>query len=302
MTVAGLVHASDLGQVLPHEHLFANTLREYRSTGLLDSRQIALHALQDFHQVGGGTLVDVTPHELGRRPETLRLLSEQSGVHIIMGCGHYRDPYLDHGYFNQHRTVDIAGQIIREIEEGIGDSGIRPGVIGEIGAERRVVSAVEERSLRAGGIAQRETGLPITLHAARSTVGRDMLKILDELRVPRERVILGHLDTVSDPEYFVEMAKSGVNLEFDGFISTNEYETNRDISTLKMLLEQGYEQQILISHDAFLTSHFKEYDGPGLTRINDTIIPRLLTLGISSNEVSTITRLNPQRVFTIDDN
>ena len=299
MTVSGAVAASELGTVLPHEHLFSNTLREYRSTGLLDDETVALNALLAFREGGGGTVVDVTPAELGRRPEALRRLSEESGVHIVIGCGHYRDPYLDRAYFDGHRTVDIAERIIREVHEGVDGTGVRPGVIGEIGAELPVVSAIEERSLRAAGIAQRETGLAVSLHAARSAVGRDMIRILDEERVPRERVILGHLDTVRDPDYLSEMAGSGVMLEFDGFCSTNEYETARDIGTLLSLVEQGHESRLLVSHDAFLTSHFAEFGGEGLTRIGRRIVPRLLEAGMSDEQIRGITELNPQRVLAI---
>lgn len=299
MTVVGAVEPTSLGRVLPHEHLFANTLREYRSTGLTDDEGVALAALIRFRETGGRTLVDVTPVELGRRPDALRRLSEQSGVHIVMGCGHYRDPYLDQAFFDTHRTADIADRMILEINEGIDGSGVRPGIIGEIGADQAVVSAIEERSIRAAGIAHRETGLAITLHAARSTVGRDMLRILDEERVPRERVILGHLDTVRDRDYFFDMARSGVMLEFDGFITTNEYETSRDIGHLLALIEAGYEDQLLISHDAFLTSHFAEFGGPGLTRINETILPRLRAEGVSEAQLIALTERNPQRLLAV---
>lgn len=299
MTVTGAVEASELGLVLPHEHLFADTLREYRSTGLVDDEAVALNALLRYRETGGRTVVDVTPVELGRKPEALRRLSEQSGVHIVMGCGHYRDPYLDRAFFDSHRSIDIAERIIREIDEGIDGTGVRPGIIGEIGADRPVVSAAEERSLRAAGIAHRETGLAVSLHAARSTVGRDMLRVLDEERVPRERVILGHLDTVRDRGYVLEMAASGVLLEFDGFISTNDYEVGRDIDALLELLERGYRDQLLISHDAFLTSHFAEFGGPGLSRIGEAIIPRLRAEGVSDDDILAITERNPQRVLAI---
>lgn len=299
MTVAGPVEVSELGRVLPHEHLFANTLREYRSSGLTDDETVALNALVRYRETGGTTLVDVTPEELGRRPEALRRLSEASGVHIVMGCGHYRDPYLDRAFFDTHRAADIADRMIQEIEEGIDGTGVRPGIIGEIGADQPVVSAIEERSLRAAGIAHRETGLAITLHAARSTVGRDMLRILDEERVPRDRVILGHLDTVRDRGYFLEMAASGVMLEFDGFITTNEYETSRDIANLLALLEAGYRDQLFISHDAFLSSHFAEFGGPGLSRINEVILPRLRSEGVTEDDLIAITETNPGRLLAV---
>lgn len=297
MTVTGPVLASTLGVVLPHEHLFANTLREYRSTGLLDDESVALNALLKFQEAGGGTIVDVTPNELGRQPEKLKRLAERIGVNIIMGCGHYRDPYLDRRFFDEHRSIDIADRIIVEVYEGIADTGIRPGIIGEIGADQAVISAAEERSLRAAGIAQRETGLALSLHAARSTVGRDMLTVLDSEGVARERVILGHLDTVRDTEFIFEAARSGVMLEFDGFISTNEYETARDVASVIALIEAGFEKQLLISHDAFLASHYAEFDGPGLTRLTSQIVPRLRKAGATEAQIDTLTRLNPQRVL-----
>lgn len=299
MTVTGPVPASNLGIVLPHEHLFANTLREYRSTGLLDDETIASNALHRYREAGGGTIIDVTSNELGRRPEALRRIAERTGVHIVMGCGHYRDPYLDRRFFDEHRSIDIADRIIDEVHEGVSSTGVRPGIIGEIGADRSVISAAEERSLRAAGIAQRETGLAVSLHAARSTVGRDMLEVLDSEGVPRERVILGHLDTVRDNEFIHEAARSGAMLEFDGFISTNEYETSRDIATVVSLIEAGHEHQLLISHDAFLTSHYPEFGGPGLTRILEDIMPRLSEEGVSDAQLDLMLRINPQRVLAI---
>src|SRR5262249_16055421 len=97
MTVTGPVSQDDLGVVLPHEHVFIDLVKEYRGNGLLNDEHLARAELAGLREAGGGTLVDLTLDEIGRDPAALRRVSEASGVQIVMGCGHYRDPYLDRG-------------------------------------------------------------------------------------------------------------------------------------------------------------------------------------------------------------
>ena len=69
-------------------------------------------------RAGGSTLVDLTLEEIGRDPAALRRVAEASGVTIIMGCGHYRDPYLNRDWFDRHAVDAIADEIVADIEEG----------------------------------------------------------------------------------------------------------------------------------------------------------------------------------------
>ena len=108
MSVTGPVQPADLGVVLPHEHVFSDLVREYRGTGLLNDEHLACQELGILHAAGGNTLVDLTLDEIGRDPAALRRVSEATGVTIIMGCGHYRDPYLNRDWFDQHAVDAIA--------------------------------------------------------------------------------------------------------------------------------------------------------------------------------------------------
>ncbi len=196
MTVTGPLAPDELGVVLAHEHVFIDLVREYRGSGLLNDEELAREELAALRTAGGRTLVDLTTDEIGRDPAALRRVSEATGVSIVMGCGHYRDPYLDRNWFDRMAVDAIADEIVRDLTEGVGGTGIRAGIIGEIGADRHYISAAEERSFRAAARAHLRTGVTINTHAARWPVGLAQLRLLAEEGVDPRRVIIGHTDSV----------------------------------------------------------------------------------------------------------
>lgn len=299
MTVTGLVRADTLGLVLPHEHLFCNTLREYRSDGLMNNEELVIRDLTRFASSGGGCIVDVTSAELGRDPEALRRVSLATGLPLVMGSGHYRDPYLDRGYFDRMSVDDLAQILVDEFRHGIGPNRVRPGIIGETGCDSSYVSATEERALRVAARAQLATGLAMTLHAARWPVARQMLPILQQEGVAADRIIVGHLDTVADREFHIELAARGHFVEFDGFSSTNEYDLSSGIDSIVAVVAAGFIDRVLISHDLFRTSHLPEYGGVGFSFIPTVVTAALLERGFSREQVFTITTTNPQAALSI---
>ena len=86
---------------------------------------------------------------------------------------------------------DLTDELVAEIETGVGDSGVRPGIIGEIGTDKPWVSPAEERVHRAAARAARRTGLAITTHGVLSDVGLAQLRILEEEGVDPGRVVIG---------------------------------------------------------------------------------------------------------------
>jgi predicted metal-dependent phosphotriesterase family hydrolase len=296
MTVLGPVRADRLGVVLPHEHLFCNTLREYRSDGLLDDLELAVRELRRFKAAGGGTVVELTCPTFGRRPDLLREASDATGVHIVMGCGHYRDPYLADTDLDRRTVAQIGADLVAEFTEGV--DGVRPGIIGEVGADAGWVSALEERALRAAAWAQARTGATISLHAARWPVGRDILNILAECGVPMERVVVGHLDTVNDPQFHLEVVRRGCWAEFDGFTTDVPYDTERIAGYVARLVEAGHHARVLLSHDLFRLSHFHSYGGVGLTHLLDEVPQVLRAHGVADDIVSAMLTTNPQRALS----
>ena len=300
MTVRGPVPPEDIGVALMHEHLFINLLREYRGDGLLNDDELAVAECQGFMDVGGRTIVDCTNGSMGRDPERLRRVAEQTGLNIVMGSGHYRVPYLDTDWLDEHSVDEVADGIVRDLLEGVDGTSVRAGVIGEIGADKWYVSAHEERSFRAAARAHLRTGVTITTHAARWPVGTAQLDLLAEEGVAPESVIVGHCDTVPLPEYHLSIARRGAWVQFDNIRGVTEYDTCRQVEYVLALRAAGFLDRVLLSHDVCLRSHLAIADGPGFTWIWRDFIPRLRDRGMSDDEIDLLLVGNPRRALTGD--
>lgn len=141
--------------------------------------------------------------------EAVKRVAEQTGLNVVLGTGHYRDPYLDREWFDRTSVDDIAQSMVSDITEGFGDTGVRAGIIGEIGCDKWYVSAAEERSFRAAARAHLATGAPIYTHAARWTVGHEQLDLLEREGVEPARVAVGHCDLVPVEGYAERLAARG---------------------------------------------------------------------------------------------
>jgi len=320
-TVTGDVDSAGLGIVLPHEHLQINTLRENRGTGLLNDPRLMAGEVEEFLRSGGGTIVELTVAEIaegaapdpssraagaadcaGTRPAAnvlaLAQLAQRTGVRLILGTGHYRDPYLDRDWFDRHDADEIAELMVRDLTEGFPGTGVRAGVIGEIGAERWYISAAEERSFRAAARAHLRTGATVTTHAARWPVGTAQLALLAAEGVDPRRVIIGHCDMVHAPGYHAQLARQGAYVQFDTFHQcTTEHALRARIDAIMALARAGYLEQILVSHDVFLTSHLSVNGGVGLAYLTTRLPGALLDAGLDRAEVELLLSINPQRAL-----
>ena len=148
-TVLGPVDPESLGFTLPHEH---TQIALWHIEGRWDYWQLTrdeaviLKELASFKAAGGTALVDLTLPGVGRDPAWLREVSEASGLHVVMGCGWYRTAYYPpEARIDRRTTDDLADELVAEIANGVGDTGVRPGIIGEIGrasCRERVSSVV----------------------------------------------------------------------------------------------------------------------------------------------------------------
>lgn len=300
-TVAGAVSVDDLGLVLTHEHLFIDLVREFRGIGLLHEVDLLTEEVRRFAAAGGGTIVDCTSVGIGRDPMKLREVAAATGVHIVMGCGYYRDPFLDEQWIDANDADAIAVQLIREIEHGVGDTGIRPGIIGEVGCNRDYLSAREERSLRAAARASRATGLPITTHAARWEVGHIQLDVFEHEGVDPGSVIIGHCDLLQQDgkRYHLELARRGAYVQFDTLAhALGEYDLDQRVGYVTNMIDAGHTDRILLSHDVCLRTHLAAFGGTGFSFIADDFRRRLLAAGVTPDEFHAITVANPARALT----
>lgn len=298
MTVCGPVQPADIGVALMHEHLFINLLREYRGDGLLHDPLLAVAECKNFKEFGGRTIVDCTNSSMGRDPRLLQEVAAKAGLNIVMGSGYYRDPYIDAGWMDSHSVDEVAESIVEDLTSGVSGTGIRAGIIGEIGADKSYISAIEERSFRAAARAHLRTGVTITTHAARWPVGLAQLDLLADEGVAPERVIIGHCDTVPLPEYHLEVARRGAFVQFDNVRGLTTYDLERQTEYVVALQRAGYLDHVLLSHDVCLRSHLAIAQGPGFTLLMRDFVPRLEAAGLSREEIDILLVDNPRRALT----
>jgi predicted metal-dependent phosphotriesterase family hydrolase len=306
-TVLGPIDPADLGVTLPHEHTqiaLWHVRDRWDYWQLTRDREAILEELGHYRAAGGRSLVDLTVDGVGRDPAWLVDLAEASGLHVVMGSGWYRQAYYPPTLDVDRRSVeDLADELVREMEGGVGETGVRPGIIGEIGTDKPWVSAREERVFRAVARAARRTGLAVTTHAVLSPVGLDQLRILEAEGADPSRVVIGHADSYPRLEHWLAIVERGASVELDflgmTFTPQERHGEGRVIDLIRELLSRGHAERVLLSQDVCHDSQLRRYGGNGYTYLADTFLPRLREAGVSAAEIETMTVANPRRLLTI---
>ena len=306
MTVRGPVPASALGFTLPHEHtrcVLWHVPNRWDYWQLTGDDETILPELARFRAAGGSCLVDVSLPAIGRDPARLRRLSELSELHIVMGCGWYRQAYYSPSDEIDRRPVeDLTEALVREITEGPEGTDVRPGIIGEIGTDKPWLTAQEERVHRAAARAARATGLAVTTHAVQSAVGLAQLRVFEEEGLDPGRVVIGHADSHPERAYHRAVLERGAYLEFDFLgMAFTPLERHGEPRLMRLLLERlddGHAERILLSQDVCHDAQLSAFEGHGYTYLQETFLPRLRTAGVDEATVRTITIDNPRRLLT----
>ncbi len=306
MTVSGPMPPEKLGFTLPHEHTgisLWHIANRWDYWELSPDEDLIVEELRDFRRRGGGTLVDLTPPGVGRDPDRLRRLASSSGLNIVMGTGWYREAYYPAEALIDRRSVDdLAAEMIREFTDGVGGSGIRPGIIGEIGTDKPWVSAREERVHRAAARAAKQTGMAITTHGVQSAVGLAQLAIFIEEGVDPSRVVIGHADSHHDIDFYLEVLAAGANVQFDFLghrFGVEEALEPRLVETIVELLERGFAPQLLLSQDVCHNAQLKANGGFGYVYLQQHFLPTLRTAAVGEGEIRQMTVDNPRRILTV---
>lgn len=306
MTVRGPVAAAEVGFTLPHEHtrcILWHIPNRWDYWQLSGDEETIVPELARYREAGGSCLVDVTLTAIGRDPRRLRRLSEVTGLHIVMGCGWYRDAYYPPADDIDRRTADdLARHLVEEITVGAEGSDVRPGIIGEIGTDKPWLTPREERVHRAAARAAIQTGLAVTTHAAQSPVGLAQLRVFEEEGLDPGRVVIGHADSHPDPAYHRAVLERGAFLEYDflgmAFTPLERHGEPRLIRLLLELLDEGHAGHLLFSQDVCNDAQLSAFEGHGYTYLQSTFLPRLREAGVDEATLRTITIDNPRRLLS----
>jgi phosphotriesterase-related protein len=336
MTVLGPIRKTDLGVTLMHEHLLndcrcwwnkpveperqhlatapvtASILGELRMDPFvnlhncaLDEEDAAIAELKPVGDLGGRTVVDPTCRGIGRNPEALVRISQATGLNIVMGAGYYL--HTSHPPELKGMSVDdVADQIVHEAHEGVDGTGVRIGLIGEIGVSGEF-TAEEEKSLRGAARAQRWTQLPLMVHLpAWYRHAHRVLDIVEEEGGEPRHTVLCHMNPSGrDLDYQTSLAARGAFLEYD-MIGMDYWYADQQVQcpsdednafAIKRLIEAGFLGNLLLSQDVFLKMMLTRYGGFGYAYIQRHFLPRLRRHGVSEDQIAILMVANPRRVF-----
>ncbi|MEU5551444.1 MULTISPECIES: phosphotriesterase [unclassified Micromonospora] len=302
VTVLGEIDPATLGTTLMHEHLYIRLWEipgRFDVAGLPDDDDLLVEELTAFTAQGGNALVELTVPGIGREPARMAALARRTGLHIVMGCGWYRQPYYPAAEDVDRRSVDqLADRLVEEIRHGADGTGVRPGIIGEIGADKSWISAQEERCHRAAARASRRTGLAIATHSVGSDVGLHALDLFEEEGVAPDRVVIGHADSHPSLAFYRTALDRGAWLSFDNLGAFPPAYTERILDAVATLLGEGH-HRIVLSQDVCKRDMFALFGGNGYGYVLGSVLPGLRARGVAEEQLHRLTVENPREVLTV---
>ena len=308
-TVRGAVPARALGRTLPHEHVVVlqpEALQNYGhvwGSAYWDEEAGVRNAIEKLRAVcdaGIGTLVDPTAPGLGRNIPRIRRINAEVDLNIVVATGVYA--FLELPNFLHYRSADaIADLFVRELREGIDDTGVRAAFVKCAVEEHGLVGDVP-KILDAVAVAALETGAPVMVHTnARAGTGTLALDALTSRGVDPPRIVVAHAGDSNDLAYLRAIADTGAILGFDRF-NIPHFNPDADrIRTLLALLEEGYGDRIHLSHDGACFYDFMVGDPnfaderPDYLHLSTRILPVLREHGVTEAQLDELTIDNPRR-------
>jgi phosphotriesterase-related protein len=336
ITVLGPVPAAGLGVTLMHEHVLNDCrcwwhrpkeaarnrlacepvhpgiLGELRMDPFvnldnlaLDDERLAAAELALAADEGCRTIVDPTCRGIGRNPEALARIARATGLNVIMGGGYYLEASHPPALAAMGAD-DIAAEIVRDATEGVNGTGIRIGLIGEIGVSADFTPA-EQKSLRGAARAARATGLPLMVHLPGwARHGGRVLDLVEEEGANPRRTVLCHMNpSHDDPAYQEALAARGAFIEYD-MIGMDFWYADQNVQcpseeenarAIAGLVARGFAAHLLLSQDVFLKMMLTRNGGFGYAYLQRHFLPRLLRHGVPSSAIRTMMVANPCRLF-----
>lgn len=313
-TVTGRVLPEALGRTLIHEHVLVG-FPGWELDALAprfdraEAMARAIDQMQQLRDLGVGTFVDPCPMDLGRDVEFLAELSQKSGLQIVCTTGAYFEAEGITHTFRHLPVEEITAIYIKEISEGVGDTGIRAGAV-KIATGAQRISDYERKLVQAGARAARETGVSLISHTQEGSCGHEQIDLVTGEGVSAERLVVGHSDGIDDHEYHRTLAERGAFVGFDRFGITIILPDEVRVKNVLKLAKAGHTRNILLSHDSIVCWQGRPV--PFANRYEDVlamlpdwrptsvltnIVPQLRAGGLSEADITTILVDNPRRLF-----
>lgn len=300
MTVTGAIDPAELGVTYAHEHLLGGPPDWSPEAGDADfvmlSAEVAAEELGLFKLAGGQSIVEMSPQDYNRRPQGLRELSLQTGVHIIMTTGLHKESFSQR-ITSVHTVEELQIMFTRDVTTGADGTDVRAGVI-KAATSLNMITEGEGKVLKAAARAHLATGAPISTHTQNGTMGLEQIAAFKKAGVDPSRVALGHVDRKLEYDYHKALLDTGAYLIYDQISKEKYVPDSARVELLVRLVSEGYGGQIMLAGDFGRLSYWTSSGGgPGLTYVLWRFMPWLVSEGIPHAAVQAMVVDNPARFF-----
>jgi phosphotriesterase-related protein len=301
--VLGPIDTADLGFTLMHEHiLVCNWTPRMALTGWIDleeHRRFAVGEVKAALERGVGTIVDLTPLNLGRDIHVIRAVAEEAQAQVIAATGLYWNDELWLQGWEADRLVEL---LLPDIEKGIQGTDSKAGII-KAATDAPGVTPANQKTLQVAARLHRATGVPISTHtSAQHETGVAQQDVFEAEGVDLGRVVIGHCGDSEDVDYLERVLRRGSFIGMDRFGLDMILPTEKRVSTIAKLCERGWADRLVLSHDACCHIDWFPPEIPRPPRWNfrhipDDVVPALRKEGVSEERIALMTAGNPRRVF-----
>jgi predicted metal-dependent phosphotriesterase family hydrolase len=262
MTVLGPVEPGALGVTNPCATFI---------TGQDDPAAI-MREIEEAGYAGINALVNLAPLTTAREADEARWLAGRCELHLIVTTGPTPGMSPD------------AAAMIREIEVGIGGSGVYPGAI---------VTPPEPAALRAANEAHLATGLPLIVQAEPGSSSAAVLEHLRSARVDPKGAIVA--DVRDEPSVLVS---AGCVMLFD-VDAGGESHGIEDADLVAGVIADGGLDQILLGYDPKPATPLSNGEGSRWSWLIEQFPLNLLEAGFAAVQVRALMVDNPNEALTI---
>ncbi|WP_435955611.1 phosphotriesterase-related protein [Dryocola sp. BD626] len=290
-------HIDASGYTYAHEHLHID-LSSFKNNVdcRLDCYELIRDEMTSLYAQGVRNIIEMTNRYMGRNPQFMLDIMRDTGMNVVACTGYYQ-----HDFFPAHVATTsvekLAKEMIDEIEIGIDGTGLKAGIIAEIGSSVDVITDVEAKVFAAAALAHRETGRPISTHTSFSTMGLEQLALLKKHGVDLSRVVVGHCDLKDNLDNILRMIDQGAYVQFDTIGKNNYYPDEKRVAMLQEIAGRGLLDHVMLSMDITRRSHLKANGGLGFDYLLTTFVPLLQEAGFTQADVDLMLRDNPSVFF-----
>lgn len=298
LTTLGSFTADQLGMILPHEHIFVDLgpieAESYRFADVTDVIRVMAPEIEKIKQQGITALVECTPVGVGRRADIDLAVSKATNLPVVLPTGIYREPWVP-AWAHAASEDQLVEWLLGELTDGIEACGV-PAAWIKISAGDDGITACESKILRAAARAGVATNAIIGSHTIRGRVVRDQVAMLEAAGYTADRFIWIHTQAEPDFTLHLEMAQRGVWLEYD---TIGSFDDKTLITWLQRLLDAGYGEKLLLSHDRGWYDPSKPGGGvpQPYTYLCEHFLPKLRSAGIAESTIIQLTQVNPFNAY-----